>query len=294
MCTPVSYINCNAAPKELQLSSLGYFPSLRDCPTGDTNMPSRHLHYSPSHPHLSLSPLIWHHLNSTISVTGQQQHPWLCRPLTCLTVRLQCLVRRVTVYWVLTHHQDLVLSLSSFIDTMVVGTPSLQYPTLESLASGSPEALVEAQLATSSRDSSSESISSSLLRAAQAYLEALDNELHFHHLVGALSPLTSPNPLLDIVLEQPAHTTGTTTNTGLASMPAPSFLRHLPNWFIDNPVNVALRVEGWRQDVPREWYHHLRHMNQVGQERKLHWAWEDRCRNEMPYLRPQERISYKY
>ena len=81
-------------------------------------------------------------------------------------------------------------SLSSFVDTTVVGTPSLQYLTSESLASGGPEALVEAQLAASSRDSSSESISSSLLRAAQAYLEALDDELHFHHLVGLLLPLT--------------------------------------------------------------------------------------------------------
>ena len=167
-------------------------------------------------------------------------------------------------------------SLSSFVDTTVVGTPSLQYPTSESLASSGPEALVEAQLAISSRDSSSESISSSLLRAAQAYLEALDNELHFHHLVGPLSPLTFPNPSLNIVLEQPDHTTSTTTDTGLASTLAPSFLWHLPNWLIDNPVDVALRVEGWRQGVPIEWYHHLRHMNQVGQERRLHWAREDR------------------
>ena len=182
----------------------------------------------------------------------------------CLTVRLQCLVRRVTAYQVLTHHWDLVSSLSSFVDTTVVSTPSLQYPTSENLASSGPEALVEAQLAVSSRDSSSKSISSSLLRAAQAYLEALDNKLHFHHLVGALSPLTSPNPSLDIVLEQPAYTTGTTTNTGLASTPAPSFLWHLPNQLIDNPVDVALRVEGWRQGVPIEQYHHLRHVNQVG------------------------------
>ena len=107
---------------------------------------------------------------------------------------------------------------------MVVGTPSLQYPTSESLANSGPEALAEEQLAVSSGDSSSESISSSLLRAAQAYLEALDDELHFHHLVGPLSPLTSPDPSLNIILEQPAHTTGTTTDTGLASMLAPSFL----------------------------------------------------------------------
>ena len=169
-----------------------------------------------------------------------------------------------------------MLSLSSFVDTTGVGTPSLQHPTSESLASGGPEALVEAQLAVSSRDSSSESISSSLLRAAQAYLEALDDKLHFHHLVGALSPLTSPDPLLNVILEQPAHTTGTTTNTSSASTPAPSFLWHLPNWLIDNLVDIALRVEGWRQGVPIEWYHHLRHVNQVGQERRLHWAQEDR------------------
>ena len=155
-------------------------------------------------------------------------------------------------------------SLSSFVDTTVIGTPSLQYPTSESLASGGPEALVEAQLAVSSRDSSSESINSSLLRRAQAYLEALGDQLHFHHLVGALSPLTSPDPSLDIVLEQLAHTTGTTTNTSSASMPAPSFLWHLPNRLIDNLVDVALRVEGWRQGVPIERYHHHRHVNQVG------------------------------
>ena len=177
---------------------------------------------------------------------------------------------------------------------MVVGTPSLQYPTSESLASGGQEALAEAQLAVSSRDSSSESINSSLLRAAQAYLEALEDQLRFQHLVGPLSPLTSPDPSLDIVLEQPAHTTGTTTDTGSASTPAPSFLQHLPNQLIDNPVNIALRVEDWRQGVPIEWYHHHRHVNQVGRERRLHWAREDRRRNEAPYLRPQNRIMYKY
>ena len=155
-------------------------------------------------------------------------------------------------------------SLLSFVDTTVVGTPSLQYPTSESLANGGPEALAEAQLAASSGDSSSESISSSLLRRAQAYLEALGDQLLFHQLVRPLSPLTSPDPLLDIVLEQPAHTTGTTTDTGSASMPAPSFLRHLPNRLIDNPVNIALRVEGWRQGIPIERYHHHRHVNQVG------------------------------
>ena len=163
-----------------------------------------------------------------------------------------------------------MLSLSSFVNTTVVGTPSLQYPTSESLANSSPEALAEEQLASSLGGSSSESISSSLLRAAQAYLEALDDELHFHHQVGLLSPLTSPDPSLDIILEQLAHTTGTTTDTSLASMLAPSFLWHLPNWLINNLVNVALRVEGWRQGIPIERYHHLRHMNQVGRERRLH------------------------
>ena len=155
---------------------------------------------------------------------------------------------------------------------MVVSTPSLQYPTSESLASSGPEALAEAQLAKSSRDSSSESINSSLLQRAQAYLEALGDQLHFQQLVGALSPLTSPDPSLDIVLEQLAHTTGTTTDTGSASMLAPSFLQHLPNRLIDNLVDVALRVEGWRQGIPRERYHHHRHVNQVGRERRLHWA----------------------
>ena len=191
------------------------------------------------------------------------------------------------MYQVLTPHRDLVSSLLSFVNTIVIGTPSLQYPTSESLANGGPEALAEAQLAVSSGDSSSKSINSSLLQRAQAYLEALGDQLYFQHLVGALSPLTSPNPSLDIILKQPAHTTGTTTDTSLASTLAPSFLWHLPNWLIDNPVDVALRVEGWRQGIPIEQYHHLRHMNQVGQERRLHWAREDRHRNEMPYLRPQ-------
>ena len=198
------------------------------------------------------------------------------------------------MYQVLTHLWDPVSSLSSFVATMVVSTPSLQYPTSESLASGGQEALAEAQLAVSSRDSSSESISSSLLRAAQAYLEALRDQLHFQHLVGPLSPLTSPNPSLNIVLKQPAHTTSTTTDTGSASTLAPSFLRHLPNRLIDNLVDIALRVEDWRQGVPIEQYHHRRHVNQVGRERGLHWAQEDRRRNKTPYLRPQERISYKY
>ena len=145
-------------------------------------------------------------------------------------------------------------SLSSFVDTTVISTPSLQYPTLESSASSGPGALVEVQLATSSQDSLSKSISSLLLRVAQAYLEALNNELHFHTLVGALTPPSSLNPLLKIKFEQPDHTTGTTTNTtSSVPTPEPSFLHHL-----------ALRVEDWRQGIPREWYHPYRHMNQVG------------------------------
>ena len=46
----------------------------------------------------------------------------------------------------------------------------------------------------------------SLLHAVQAYLEALDVELHFWALIGSISPLTSLAPSLDIVLEQLAHT----------------------------------------------------------------------------------------
>ena len=72
---------------------------------------------------------------------------------------------------------------------MVISTPSLQYPTSESSASSSQGALAEGQLAASLRGSSSDSINSSLLHAVQAYLKALDNELHFHVLVGALADL---------------------------------------------------------------------------------------------------------
>ena len=164
-------------------------------------------------------------------------------------------------------------SILSFIDTMVQGTPLLQYPTLESLANDGQEALVEGQLAVSSGNSSSESINLLLLCAAQAYLKALDDELHFRALVGDLLPLTSPTPSLNfnIVFEQPAHMTGTTADTSSQSMPAPSFLHHLPNRLIDNLVNIALRVEDWRQGIPREWYHQYRHVNQVGQQRRLHW-----------------------
>ena len=56
VCIPVSYINPNTLPKELQLSSLGYLPSLRDCPTGDTNVPSRHSRYTPPFHYLHSRP----------------------------------------------------------------------------------------------------------------------------------------------------------------------------------------------------------------------------------------------
>ena len=159
----------------------------------------------------------------------------------------------------------------SFVNTTVVSTPSLQYPTSESSASSSQGVLVEGQLATSSHRLSSDSISSSLLHTAQAYLEALNDELHFHALVGALTSPSSRTPSLKIHFEQPDHSTGTTTDTGLLSMPAPSFLQHLPNCLIDNLVDVALWVEDWRQGIPREQYHPYRHVNQVGQQRRLHW-----------------------
>ena len=53
---PVTYINPNTSPKELQLSSLGYFPSLRDAPLVIPTCPvvtcaSRHsIHSYHSHP----------------------------------------------------------------------------------------------------------------------------------------------------------------------------------------------------------------------------------------------------
>ena len=125
-------------------------------------------------------------------------------------------------------------------------TSLLQYPTLESLVNSNQEALVEEQLAISSGDSSSESINLSLLHTVQAYLETLDVELHFWALIGSISPLTSLAPSLNIVLEQLAHTMGTTTDTSSLSMLAPSFLHHLLNHLINNPVDVTLRVEDWR------------------------------------------------
>ena len=82
---PVMYINPKYMPKELQLSSLGYFPSLRDkllviltCPVV-TRASRSSFHFY--HPRPSSGPITsglasWlHHLNSTISVTGQQQCP---------------------------------------------------------------------------------------------------------------------------------------------------------------------------------------------------------------------------
>ena len=127
---------------------------------------------------------------------------------------------------------------------MLIGgsTPSLQYLTLESLASSSQEALVEEQSATSSVGSSSESIHSSLLQAAHAYLEALGDELQFHAQVGLehiLSPLTSHAPSLQFILEHPDHTTGSTSVTSSLSTPALSSL-HQPNWLISNRVDIAI------------------------------------------------------
>ena len=77
-------------------------------------------------------------------------------------------------------------SLSSFVNTTVVGgsTPSLQYPSSESLVYGDQEALAEEQLAVSA-GSSSESISSSLLHAAEAYLQDLDAQLQLQELLRA-------------------------------------------------------------------------------------------------------------
>ena len=77
-------------------------------------------------------------------------------------------------------------SLSSFVNTTVVGgsTPSLQYPSSESLVYGDQEALAEEQLAVSA-GSSSESISLSLLHAVEAYLQGLDAQLQLQELLRA-------------------------------------------------------------------------------------------------------------
>ena len=188
-------------------------------------------------------------------------------------------------------------SLSSFVHTTVVGgsTPSLQYPTSESLVYGDQEALAEVQLA-GSAGSSSESISSSLLHAAEAYLQGLDAELRLQEVLRAvqqLSPPSSRAPSLEIHFEQPDHTTGSTSVTGSLSTPAPTSL-HQPNRLVGNRVDIAIRVEEWRRSVPRERYHPYRHINQVGRARRTYWPRHDLERNEGEYLRPQERRNYKY
>ena len=134
-------------------------------------------------------------------------------------------------------------SLSSFINTTVVGgsVPSLQYPTSESLVYGDQEALAEVQLA-GSADSSSESISSSLLHAAEAYLQGLDAQLQLQELLRAARQLSPPScraPSLEIHFEQPDHTTGSTSATGSLSTPAPSSL-HQPNRLVGNRVDIAI------------------------------------------------------
>ena len=188
-------------------------------------------------------------------------------------------------------------SLSSFINTTVVGgsTLSLQYPSSESLVYGDQEVLAEEQLA-GSADSSSESISSSLLHAAEAYLQGLDAELRLQEVLRAvrqLSPPSSRTPSLEIHFKQPDHTTGSTSVTSSLSMLAPSSL-HQPNWLISNRVDIVIRVEEWRRSVPRERYHPYRHINQVNWQRRVHWPRHDLERNEGEYLRPQERRNYKY
>ena len=173
--------------------------------------------------------------------------------------------------------------------------PSLQYPSLESLVYGDQEALAEEQLAVSA-GSSSESISSSLLHAAEAYLQGLDAQLQLQELLRAvrqLFPPSSRTPSLEIHFEQPDHTTGSTTATGSLSMLAPSSL-HQPNRLVGNRVDIVIRVEEWRRSVPRERYHPYRHINQVNRRRRDYWYRHDLERNEGVYLRPQERRNYKY
>ena len=121
-------------------------------------------------------------------------------------------------------------------------TPSLQYLTSESLASGGQEALMEEEPAAPSVGSSSESIWSSLLCAAHTYLKALGDKLQFRALVGLeriLSPPSSRAPLLQFISEHPDHTTGSTSVTGSLSMLAPSSL-HQPNCLVGNRVNIAI------------------------------------------------------
>ena len=133
------------------------------------------------------------------------------------------------------------------------------------LVYGDQEALAEVQLA-GSAGSSSESISSSLLHAAEACLQGLDAELRLQEVLRAarqLSPPSSRAPSLEIHFEQPDHTTGSTSVTGSLSTPAPSSL-HQPNRLVGNRVDIAIRVEEWRRSVPRERYHPYRHINQIG------------------------------
>ena len=185
-----------------------------------------------------------------------------------------------------------------FVDSTLIGgsTPSLQYLSSESLASSGQEALAEEQPAAPSVGSSTKSICSSLLCAAHAYLEALNDELQFHALVGLeqlLSPPSSHAPSLQFILEHLDHTTGSTSVTGSASTPAPSSL-HQPNRLVSNRVNITIQVEEWRQSIPREQYHPYRHINQVDWQRRVHWPCHDLERNTGEYLRLQERRNYRY
>ena len=141
---------------------------------------------------------------------------------------------------------------------MVVGgsTPSLQYPTLESLVYGDQEALVEGQLATPSVGSSSKFMSSSLLRAAEVYLCGLEDEVCFQELIRVachLSPLSSRALSLEIHFKQPDHTTTSTSVTSSASMLAPSSL-HQPNHLVSNRVDITIQVEEWRRSILIEQY----------------------------------------
>ena len=189
-------------------------------------------------------------------------------------------------------------SLSSFVNSTVIAgsTPSLQYPSLESLASSSQEALVEEQPAAPLVGSSTKSIHSLLLHAAQAYLDTLSDELQFHALVGLehiLSPLLSHAPSLQFILEHLDHTIRSTSVTGSLSTLAPSSL-HQPNWLVSNHINIAIWVEEWRRNVLREQYHPYCHINQVNQQRRVHWPHHDLERNAGEYLRPQDRKDYRY
>ena len=70
---PVTYINPNTSPKELQLSSLGYFPSLRD-----------KLLVKPTHPvitHASCSSIHSHHSCPSSGPITSGLASWLHHPL---------------------------------------------------------------------------------------------------------------------------------------------------------------------------------------------------------------------